>query len=544
MQFLNSIISIYRPHYARKLVSLLAVQKDHPGKFLLKFWLTQNYSAIATVVGLSTFEAMLLRVLWIGMTAQILAGVVLIVLGFTHTMTGGIWFGLAILVAYPVIWAHVLAAVVLVRDIGFWLSHPKKLGRELVCLVLEAQVRRLRAAHRFTVVAVAGSVGKTSTKLAIADLLAKTKGVRWHLVNYNDRVTVPLVLFGRTEPNILNIFAWLKIFSANARTIKRPFPYDVVVVELGTDGPGQLRQFAYLQPDLAVVTAVSAEHMEFFKTMEAVAAEELSVGDFSKQMLVGVDDIAPQYLEGRSFKSYSTVHQLADYSAKATSKTLRGQHLEITLPKATIEADVGYIGRQGAAFALAAAAVADELGIKKQDIAEGISRLKHFAGRMQILTGINDSTLIDDTYNASPVAVKAALDVLYAAKASQRIALLGNMNELGDHSASAHKEVGEYCDPKKLDFVVTLGRDADKYLASAAKAQGCEVKTCNSPQEAGEFIKQKLQPGAVVLLKGSQNGVFAEEAVKVLLADRTDEAKLVRQSPHWLAVKRKQFPSG
>jgi UDP-N-acetylmuramyl pentapeptide synthase len=525
-------------------VSLLASLHDHAGRFLLAFWQTQNYSAIETKESFSNFETTLLRMLWAGSVAQIAFGAVLIVFGLSGKLVAGGWFGLAALISYPVIWAHVLALVVFVERTAYWLGHPKKLGRELVCAVLEAQARRLRAAHRFTLVAVAGSVGKTSTKLAIADLLAQTKRVRWQVGNYNDRVTVPLVLFGRTEPNIVNVFAWLKIFVLNARAIRRPFPFDVVVVELGTDGPGQLERFAYLQPEIAVITAVSAEHMEFFKTPDAVAKEELSVSDFSKQVLINTDDVAPEYLTGRMFMSYSVTQSTADYSAKATSKNLQGQHLAVTLPHGSFEADVSYIGRQGATFALAAAAVADSLGVKKQDVAEGVTRLRHFAGRMQILPGINDSTLIDDTYNASPVAVKAALDVLYAAKAPQRIALLGNMNELGDHSAPAHKEIGEYCDPAKLDLVITLGKDANKYLAAEAKKQGCTVKTCTSPQEAGEFIKEKLQPGAAVLLKGSQNGVFAEEAVKLLLADRSDEAKLVRQSPYWLSVKRKQFPSG
>ena len=94
--------------------------------------------------------------------------------------------------------------------------------------------------------------------------------VRYQVGNYNDRLTVPLVIFGKSLPGLLNISAWFKILSENKKLIKADFPFDVVVVELGTDGPGQLNDFAYLQPDISVVTSVAPEHMEFFKTLDAV----------------------------------------------------------------------------------------------------------------------------------------------------------------------------------------------------------------------------------------------------------------------------------
>jgi UDP-N-acetylmuramoyl-tripeptide--D-alanyl-D-alanine ligase len=160
---------------------------------------------------------------------------------------------------------------------------------------------------------------------------------------------------------------------------------------------------------------------------------------------------------------------------------------------------------------------------------------------MQVLRGVQGSSIIDDTYNASPVAVEAALDVLYAAHTVQRIAILGNMNELGDYSAEAHCEVGRYCRPDKLDLVVTIGVDAEKYLAVAARAKGCIVESYSSPYEAGAAVLRHLKKGAVILAEGSQNGVFAEESLKGLLADKTDFSKLVRQSRYWMHTKRHQF---
>jgi UDP-N-acetylmuramoyl-tripeptide--D-alanyl-D-alanine ligase len=458
--------------------------------------------------------------------------------------TVGTWeFGLALVLSYPLVWATLLSVFAGVISLLRLARHPKKAGRAFVCTILEWQVRQLRARHHFKVVAVAGSVGKTSTKAAIAELLGQNLRVRWQKGNYNDRVTVPLVFFGITQPGLFNVIAWIKAFGISQSEIAMPYPYDVVVVELGTDGPGQLVDFAYLKPDLTVITAVAPEHMEFFGTVEAVAKEELTVFDYSKKVLVNGDDIAAEYLAGREFTEYSLVSEQAQYYAKRSHQnSADGQTLDITLSSGKdLQTTVQFLGEQGAKITLAAAAVGDTLGLTKAQITKSLPALRPFAGRMQLLSGTQGSRLIDDTYNSSPIATKAALDVLYSLRAKQRIAILGSMNELGHYSKEAHHEVGDYCDPKKLDVVITIGSHAKKWLAPAARAQGCTVHSFMNPYDAGAYVSNKLEKSAVVLAKGSQNGVFAEEALKLLLENPADEEKLVRQNSHWMKRKSQQF---
>jgi UDP-N-acetylmuramoyl-tripeptide--D-alanyl-D-alanine ligase len=159
---------------------------------------------------------------------------------------------------------------------------------------------------------------------------------------------------------------------------------------------------------------------------------------------------------------------------------------------------------------------------------------------MNLLRGVRDSVIIDDTYNSSPSAAIAALLTLYEIgdSATQRIAILGSMNELGAKSAEYHTQVGAQCDPLFLDWVVTIGEEAARYLAPAAKQNGCQVASFPGPIYAGTFAKKvlydSLQTGAIILVKGSQNGVFAEEAVKLLLANADDANQLVRQSAEWM----------
>jgi len=541
IQFFQGLYRLYSWRMPRTLLVAYREHHSSPAKLLKWLFTTKTYR---TRYNLFWHDDEPLVVLLLAVMAGLIISGVWLLYSWAWYGSVGLWaFGLALLVGYPLIIAVGFALSVCLKRFLWFVFHPKKLGKVIVSRILESQVRALRRKHDFTVVAVAGSVGKTSTKLAIAELVGQNLRVLHQAGNYNDRVTVPLVLFEQSEPSLFNIFAWCRIFGENAARIHHPFPYDVVVLELGTDGPGQLEQFAYLKPEIGVLTGVAAEHMEYFKTLDAVATEELTLFEFSKRMLVNGDDIAAKYLGGREFAEYSTLTNVArNYYARPESQTLKGQTLHVEFPSASFSATVQYLGHQGAKFAVAAAAVADMLGIAEHDIAKGLERLLPFAGRMQVLEGIKDSTIIDDTYNASPIAVKAALDVLYSqTEAKQRIAILGGMNELGEHAHPAHTEIGEYCEADKLDLVVTIGVQAEKWLAPAAKKKGCEVHSFKHPADAGKFVASRLDEGAIVLAKGSQNGVFAEEAVKQLLAHPADAERLVRQSKYWLRRKAKSL---
>lgn len=390
----------------------------------------------------------------------------------------------------------------------------KSFLKKALVRVLGWQVRRLRRKHNFKIIGVVGSIGKTSTKLAIAKVLESDKKVRYQEGNYNDIVSVPLVIFGEKMPPLWNVLEWAKILMKNEIQIFSNFPFDIVVVELGTDGPGQISQFRkYLHLDVAVLTAIAPEHMEFFESLEAVAEEEWSVRFFSDQVLANRDlcQILPKDLDR---------NQVAFY----------GKDID---PEYEFEAS--FVTQVYCASA--AVVVAKIFGIPDEKIKRSVAQIKSFSGRMQLLRGIKNSTIIDDTYNASPHAVKLALETLYSFDAPQRIAILGMMNELGKTSPEEHRKVGHLCNPKFLDWVVTIGKDANNFLVPEARAAGCQVYEAKNAADAGEYVAQRVKDGAAILAKGSQNGVFAEEALKPLLADKSDFSKLVRQDRDWLKKK-------
>ena len=420
----------------------------------------------------------------------------------------------------------------------------KTVAKSFIAAILGWQVRRLRKKNNFQIVAVAGSIGKTSTKLAVANVLKAGKRVQYQDGNYNDLVSVPLIFFGQVMPSLYNPLAWLTVFWRNETQLHKAYPYDVVVVELGADGPGQMRKFsAYLKPDIGVLTSIVPEHMVFFKDIDSVAQEELVIAKLSTLTLVNKDLVPDTYrsqITGTTL-AYAT-KQNADF--QIINAVFNDDKCDFELTRAGqkfLQASQELVSEPQLYSVTAAIAVAAELGLDAETIKKGLANIHPVSGRMQRLNGVNDSLIIDDTYNASPDATKAALDTLYRIKAAHKIAVLGNMNELGEYSEASHKEIGAYCDPKQLELVLTIGPDANKYLAPAAEAKGCKVTTFDSPYTAGDYLKPIIKEGTVILAKGSQNKVFAEETVKIILADPKGASKLVRQNADWLKIKAKAF---
>lgn len=413
--------------------------------------------------------------------------------------------------------------------------------------VLEKYTRKYIKKHQPKIILITGSVGKTSTKLAIATVLSQKYRVRVHAGNHNTHLSVPLAILGINYPdNIRSLSEWMRVRKAAKQRIKqKTSDCDVIVQELGTDTPGDIAQFGkYLYGDVAVVTAVSPEHMEYFRTIDAVAQEELTVSTFSRVTAINRDDVSGEYA-----KYLQTPHIItyglggsAEYRFVIEDQTARGiKGTCITPTLGEFPAQLKVISESGVKAAVAAVFVGAHFELNKDEIAQGLSLITPPAGRMNILKGQRQSIIIDDTYNASPLAVEAALNTLYKIPAPQHIALLGDMNELGEVSSTEHQRIGELCNPELLNWVVTIGPETEKYLAPAAKARGCAVRSFSDPISAGAFIHSVLEKEAVVLAKGSQNGIFAEEGIKILLHDTVEEHELVRQSEEWQKVKNEQF---
>jgi UDP-N-acetylmuramoyl-tripeptide--D-alanyl-D-alanine ligase len=418
----------------------------------------------------------------------------------------------------------------------------KALFRSLIARRLERAVAKLIQDKKLKVVGVTGSVGKTSTKLAIAHVLSTKYKVLAHQGNYNSEVSLPLSVFELDVPKpLINPFGWIEVFR-QIPDIAAHYPYEVLVLELGADHPGDIKKFmTYLNPDIGVLTAIQHVHLEQFKDIEAVLHEKWHLAEGSKVVLLNEDD---DTLRTKKTELKKEVHgyglKHGDFVFFEEGPVQDHFQGKLDLGGETVTATIPGIAETSLRSAIAGAAVGHLLGMKSDEIVRQLSSLVPFKGRMNPLKGKKNTLIIDDSYNASPGAVLAALDTLYKRAWERKIAILGSMNELGDYAKEGHEKVGKACG--QLDLLVTIGENANQWIAPEAKKAGAkDVRTTMSPYEAGALVASLLREGDTVLVKGSQNRVFAEEAIKYLLENPSDAQRLVRQTESWLKQKKSQF---
>jgi UDP-N-acetylmuramoyl-tripeptide--D-alanyl-D-alanine ligase len=419
--------------------------------------------------------------------------------------------------------------------------------RKLIARQLEGRVKRLLREQDVKVVGVTGSVGKTGTKLAIAEVLRQKYKVLAHPGNFNSEIGLPLAIFEIDIPEtLINPVAWAQIMWQIDKRLEGKFGYDVMVLEMGADQPGDIKKFmSYIQPDIGIVTAIAPAHVEGFGSVDAIAKEKMSLAHGSRAVLLNAEDervMSEAQALHQPVQTYGVATGGVHWEGVTRSKefTLHGR---LQLNNGEIAVKTRLVGRHNLSALAAAGAVGEELGLEPEQIRAGLESIEPVSGRMQVLEGINDSIVLDDTYNSSPRSVTAALETL-AELPGRKLVVLGSMNELGELSAREHRSVGVTVASMKPAMLVTIGMEANRYIPAGAVEHGFArelIHTFDSPYNAGEFLRSMVKAGDVVLVKGSQNGVFAEETVAMILANPSDRSRLVRQSSVWQRRKRAQF---
>lgn len=422
----------------------------------------------------------------------------------------------------------------------------KKISKKIVASKLARKVQKLLKKNNVTVIIITGSVGKTSAKVAIGRLLSSSYQVRYSEDSYNTDIGLPLSIFGLKVPSPLwDPLAWQRIFQ-KMNSISKNYPYDVVVLEMADDELEDMLEFLkFINPKFSVITGVAPVHMERMKSMDKVINDNWLIAEQAECIIYNTENPILKKLAQKNKSSIGFGDQSGIVKFKNLVRNKSGYFIgELVKGSESIQLSTKMIGRQNLNSLLSAALVADRMGMEMKKIALGLSKLSGVNGRMRLLKGVNGSRLIDDSYNSSPDAVIAALEALKEFDAKNRIAVLGNMNELGDYAAKSHYKVGKIA-AKVVDTLIVIGKDAEVHMVAGATEGGLNpdnIKIFKTPYEAGHFLKRIVQKGDVVLIKGSQNGVFLEEATRILLdpSQNPDEV-LVRQSVTWRRRKRKAF---
>lgn len=427
--------------------------------------------------------------------------------------------------------------------------------KTLVIFLLRLEARLVLRKYDPHIVAVTGSVGKTSTKDAIFAVLSQSRYVRKSDKSFNSEIGLPLTILGC--PNAWNNpLRWLQNIFDGLLLVLFPARYPAwLVLEVGADRPGDISSLAkWLRVDIAVITHLPEVpvHVEFFDSPEAVVEEKASLINALKPggtLVLYADDERARALAPRAQERDASI-VLFGLSEHAQ---VRGEHfmplheegkeswpigMRFDLSAEGSSAPVSVVGVVGAHLMLstiAAAAVGTVLRRGLPEIVQGLGAYEAPHGRMHLISGIKGTLLIDDTYNSSPAAVMAALDALDTLPIpGRKIVALADMLELGRHSVDEHRKIGARA-AKTADLLVTVGfraRDIAQGALDNGLPEDC-ILQYESAEAAGNELQSMVKQGDCILAKGSQS-MRMERLVEELMAEPERAGELlVRQEREW-----------
>ena len=414
--------------------------------------------------------------------------------------------------------------------------------KKLVQNYLAYCARKVIMREKPAVIAITGSVGKSSTKEAIAAVLRAKFSVRANPGNYNTEFGLPLATLGLEMPR--GAFRWFRTLLAayGASRGGKDFP-KMLVLEMGSRHEGDI---AYLcdiaAPTISVVTAVGESHLETFGSVENIVKEKRVVVERLDQDGIAVLNRDDEKVWEMRLKTKAKVvsygfHPDADVRAHdelsyaCAEDTECGMHFKVSANGATVPMySPGMLGRQAISAALAAVAIGVEKGMNLVEIGDALRGFQGAAGRMRYIPGIKHTMLIDDTYNAAPRSTLAALYVLREipiGEYNKRFAVLGDMLELGSASEQGHAQVGREA-AACADVLVFVGErmNAGERAAREAGALEDRVFHFSNNEEAGRFVQERIHQGDIALIKGSR-GMAMEHIVKELMAEPLSAAALL-----------------
>lgn len=412
--------------------------------------------------------------------------------------------------------------------------------KKIANIILRVSAKIAIKRNSYKVVAITGSVGKTSTKKAISLVLESKYSVLLSEVEgYNTEIGVPLTLIQKTVPR--NKIGWFFLIFVSPFLALKKRSYDFCVLEMGADKPGDIEYLTSIAiPDIAVVTGVFGVHLVDFKNIEEIAKEKekiLSRLDYGGIAVLNADNEytskmkPPKCAKIVTFGKKSTEVQIIkqDFNEKISLNHFKVQGNDIVIKLSALGEHILYI------FA-AAIAVGISQKIEVEKIIKALEDFKPARGRLNIVEGIDGSTIIDDSYNANPTSMKNVIDVLVNLSAKRKIALLGSMNDLGEFEEEEHRKIGTYLFGK-CDILVTVGKATEKYLVPAIVQAGMKkeyIYSFEDSSKAGEFLRGFVKKGDVVIAKGSQDKIRIEKAVKLIMKNPENASNILcRQSKEW-----------
>ncbi|MDD9867943.1 MAG: UDP-N-acetylmuramoyl-tripeptide--D-alanyl-D-alanine ligase [Candidatus Campbellbacteria bacterium] len=428
----------------------------------------------------------------------------------------------------------------------------KQFFKRVIKKILIAFAKRILKNKKPTTIAVGGSVGKTSTKDAIFSI-ATPKHSRKSEGNYNTDFGLPLSIFD-LKSGFNNPFIWTKnMVVAFFRSFIYAGDYPKkLVLEVGIDEPGDMQEVAeWFRPNIVCMTQMSSVpvHIENFKSVSDLENEKaylvralrknglliINVDDerssvFKEAASSGVEVVSIGFSDKADVRAVNVFSEITDECTGLVSGEIKTKDGEVQ--KVTIN---GVIGEHHFYPILYAFAVGLHLGVSLDELQKQTANYVSPKGRMRVYPGRNDSTIIDDTYNSSPIAMKKALDTFekISNTKGKKIAVVGDMKELGEYAKLEHLKVMKHA-YEISDTIITVGKDMAQAGRTLMKERRDykKIKVATDSLDAAEVLKEEMTAGDTILIKGSQ-AMRMEKTVAVILDDPNSSDMLVRQSKEW-----------
>ncbi|MEI6587624.1 MAG: UDP-N-acetylmuramoyl-tripeptide--D-alanyl-D-alanine ligase [Candidatus Moraniibacteriota bacterium] len=409
------------------------------------------------------------------------------------------------------------------------------------------------------IIAVTGSVGKTSAKEAIFAVISGRYSVRKSEKNYNNEIGVPLTIIG-AESGGKSLLKWIGVFLHWLLYFIFPLKFpEIIILEMGADKPGDLKYLTDLaQPDISVITEIASSHLEFFKNIDAIFKEKATLARVLSEKGLLIINTDNKYLlkikeNPRQFGVTGRIFSFGfkeDAAARAmdvfmnyhgdendlSGKEVNGLSFKLSYKGTTMPLRLNNVlARHNIYAALVGVSVGIELGVNLVDIAASLEKFILPSGRTNLIRGMRNTNIIDDTYNSSSVtSVEGVLEVLREFRNSRKIVVLGDILEIGPNTEAEHRQVAKKFLEIGGDVFLAVGVRM-KFAADELRKHkfAGEIYEFRSPMEAGKKLQELLRSGDVVLVKGSQ-GMRMEKVVEEVMAEpNRAEELLCRQNLEW-----------
>lgn len=421
----------------------------------------------------------------------------------------------------------------------------KKLFERLLSRISRAILKK----YKPKVIAITGSIGKTSAKEAIFAVVSSKFEARKNIRNYNNEFGLPFTIIGVPSPK-RNPFKWILLFAKSFWMISFYSHYPkVLVLELGIDRPGDMDHLMdIVKPDIAVLTTIGISHLEYFSSEQQIFEEksrifrDLTSRDFA---ILNMDDQKVRQAIPKVRSKIITFGKDSASDLKIVDSTTTYSHNNNafgTMAHFNYKGKVtpiflrNILGVPHISASAAAAAAGIAMGMEMTEISNALTNYHPEPGRLRTIEGLHGSTIIDDTYNAAPLSMRVAIEELIHFPSAHKIAVLGDMLELGKLSEQSHKDVAKQITNSSVDYFIGVGPQMKLAYNELKRTMFKEdhLYWFEKSTDAIATLESLLRDNTAVLIKGSQ-GMRMEKIVREVIADKSRAAELLcRQDPDWL----------